>query len=99
MNIENDAPESFICPACGFSGLFDPPWSAHGSQSDEICPCCGIHFGYDDDCGGVQEARPAAYAAWRTNWQADGMRWWSNGPRQPPANWDPVQQLEAAGLH
>ena len=93
-----DSERSFACPVCGFGGLFDAPWSADGAQSDEICPCCGIHFGYDDECGGRAELRAALYFTWRERWRREGMGWWSNGPRQPPPDWDPVVQLESAGL-
>ena len=37
------------------SNLFEP-W-AGASASLEICPCCGIHFGYDDYAGGAADAR------------------------------------------
>jgi hypothetical protein len=90
--------ERFMCPVCGFGDLFDRPWSAEGVQSDEICPCCGIHFGYDDVCGGRAELRPAFYSAWRERWRHEGMRWWSQGPRQPRADWHPVVQLHSAGF-
>ena len=36
-----------MCPACGFDALDEEPWS-DDSASDEICPCCALHFGYDD---------------------------------------------------
>jgi hypothetical protein len=39
-----------LCPVCGF-GLWFQPWRAE-SPADEMCPCCGIQFGYDDAAGG-----------------------------------------------
>lgn len=36
------------CPICFYTALFDPPYDVNGYGSDEICPCCGFHFGYDD---------------------------------------------------
>ena len=75
-----------LCPVVGYE-LDCTPW--HGeSPSDEICPSCGIQFGYDDAC---PETRTGVYAAWRTRWMAAGMRWWSSRP--PPASWDPAVQL------
>ena len=35
------------CPACGFEGLDEEPWVGD-SPSDDICPCCGMQFGYYD---------------------------------------------------
>ena len=47
--------KSCYCPACGFPLEFEP-W-ANGSPSDEICPCCGIQFGYDDAAELARNAR------------------------------------------
>ena len=44
-------PDRFTCPVSGYPELEEPPWT-DGSGSDEICPSCGIHFGYDDAAGG-----------------------------------------------
>ena len=51
-----------ICPACGYDGLEEPPWT-DGSASDEICPSCGIQFGYEDFAGGDVDARKSVHAA------------------------------------
>ena len=40
-----------VCLACGYGELTESPWS-NGSPSDEICPACGTHFGFDDVAGG-----------------------------------------------
>jgi hypothetical protein len=56
--------EHYTCPVCGYDRLHDPPWEGR-SGSDEICPRCKIHFGYDDFAGGEPSKRPAIYAAWR----------------------------------
>jgi hypothetical protein len=82
----------YACLACGYWGLTEPPWRG-GSASDEICPCCGLHFGYDDAFGGRVDLRPAFYHGWRLKWRKAGMRWWSPDP--PPVGWDPEEQLQA----
>jgi len=41
----------FPCPICGFPDLDEPPYDSDGENpSFDICPCCGIEFGYED-CG------------------------------------------------
>ncbi len=72
------------CPVCGYNGLHEPAYDRHGYASFEICPCCGIEFGYED-------AR-RSHESLRDKWIARGMPWWSD-VRKPPAGWDPVQQL------
>jgi len=83
-----------LCPVCGF-GLWFEPWRA-GSPADEICPCCGIQFGYDDAAGGREEARPDVYRRWREDWVRSGMPWRGAG-EPPPTDWDPRAQLRRIG--
>jgi len=86
----------YACLACGFQGLDEPPW--HGtSGSDQICPCCGLHFGYDDHVAGRPELRPAFYQGWRLKWRNDGMRWWATD-EPPPDDWDPESQFRSISL-
>jgi hypothetical protein len=47
------------------------PWSGE-SPSDEICPTCGIQFGYDDS---RPELREKVYRAWRKLWLRDPSAW------------------------
>ena len=77
-----------ICPVCGYL-LREPPWR-DGLPSDEICPSCGIQFGYDDS---LPARRAQTYTEWRRRWVANGMAWWSEH-QDPPPGWDPEQQLE-----
>jgi len=51
------------CPVCGYVLQFIP-WDGL-SASDEICPSCGIQFGYDDAAGGNVQAREEIYKRWR----------------------------------
>ena len=80
------------CPVCGYPDLYEPPWS-DGSPSDEICPCCGTQFGYDDASGadddGLMRQR---YQHLRDAWIASGSRWFSKG-RRPPRDWNATKQL------
>lgn len=76
------------CPVCGYNQLYEPPYDESGVPSDEICPSCGFHFGYDDD-----EVGAIAFELWRVKWIQDGMVWFSKG-RKPPLDWDPEKQLK-----
>lgn len=79
----------YRCPACGYSGLKSPPHNpVSGGASDEICPCCGFQFGFDDD------DRHISYEEWRVQWVSNGMRWFSAG-QNPPDNWDAASQVRA----
>jgi len=84
------------CPVCGYPDLEDPAWSQFNG-SLEICPSCGIQFGYDDAAGGSIEGRKAIHLEWRKAWIASGMRWTSIG-RSAPSRWNPAEQLRRAGL-
>ena len=55
--------ESFACPACGYPDLAEAPWSESGG-SFEICPSCGIQFGYTDMAGGDPNARQRVWEEW-----------------------------------
>ena len=61
----------------------DPP------EDFNICPSCGTEFGYTD--AGV------AFEQVRAKWLSCGAPWFSTYI-QPPAQWNPIQQLLDAGL-
>jgi len=84
------------CPACGTDLDFEP-WKGD-SASDEICPCCGIQFGYDDAAGGDPLRRPTIYRQWRERWLASGAQWFSVS-RPPPPSWDVQSQIERVRDH
>ena len=86
---------TWTCPVCGYDGLPDEPWSKDGG-SDEICPSCGIQFGYDDAAGGDFAARKLEWQAWRQKWINNGMKWNSACP--PPTGWNPIEQLKNIGV-
>jgi hypothetical protein len=83
---------SYMCPACGYPGLLEPPHAENGAASDEICPACGIHFGYEDEIGCDENARASYYRGWGGKWHVDGARWWSS--RASPADWDGEAQFQ-----
>jgi hypothetical protein len=58
-----------VCPVCRCELDFEP-WHG-GSPSDEICPSCGIQFGYNDARANL---RQRIYALWREAWIANGQR-------------------------
>jgi hypothetical protein len=61
-----------VCLVCGYGELTESPWS-NGSPSDEICPACGTHFGFDDVAGVDPAEREAVYRRRRSEWVANGM--------------------------
>ena len=79
--------DRFVCPACGFAELEEPPRSLSGGGSYEICPSCGFEYGVTDDDRGF------TYGLWRSQWIADGMPW--RDFTEPPPDWDPRRQLAA----
>jgi hypothetical protein len=57
------------CPVCD-EDLGFQAWSG-GKASFEICPGCGIHFGYND---ARPDLRELIHAAWREKWLANGRK-------------------------
>lgn len=82
----------YICPACGYPNLKEQPWLDENTSSFEICPSCGIEFGYDDMAGGNVQDREEFYRQWRERWIKSGMQWWDRS-RLAPSEWDPKKQL------
>ena len=84
---------ALLCPICGFALDF-PPWEGD-CASFEICPCCGIQYGYTDFAGGSLEKRQQLYEQRREAWIRDGMKWLGVNP--PPKDWNPAMQLARLG--
>jgi hypothetical protein len=64
--------------------------------SFEICPCCGIQFGYQDlphDDLTLEEL----HRKWRYNWIAHGMIFHHEWLK--PKDWNPVKQLSGIGIN
>ena len=78
-----------ICPVCGYVDLDFSPYDNHGSPSFEICPCCGVEFGYDDFS--------ISHESLREKWVCNGFKWFSKH-NKPPQGWNPIKQLEEASL-
>jgi hypothetical protein len=90
---------SYTCPVCGYPDLKEPPRGETTGGSYEICPSCGIQFGYDDGAGGIDTyAREVIYKKWRKKWVEGGMVWKSNGIKSP-RDWKPVEQLRNVEKH
>lgn len=75
-----------LCPVCGYR-MQEPPWE-HGTGSQDICPSCGIQFGYHD---ARDDLHAQIYSERRERWIAGGMAW--SSPAPPPEGWNPRWQL------
>lgn len=54
------------CPICN-SKLEEAPWVGNAG-SQEICPSCGVQFGYSDHAGGDRYKRQEIYTMWKDVW-------------------------------
>ncbi|KQU79952.1 hypothetical protein ASD12_10970 [Mesorhizobium sp. Root102] len=67
------------------------PWGESGREpSHDICSCCGVEFGYEDDslenCLSI-----------RRNWaQVERCKWFS--PKDRPLGWDMAAQIRGIPL-
>jgi rubredoxin len=86
----------YVCPVCGYVDFDEPPWSGDGLPSYDICPSCGVEFGYHDFAQDEVERRER-WRILRQKWIENGMRW-SSSVEPPPPDWDPVKQLTAIGV-
>jgi hypothetical protein len=62
------------CRVCGYDPGF-PPWGPEGDEPTfDICPCCGVEWGY-------QDCLPTSAIKYRNQWLADGAKWaWRDIP-------------------
>jgi hypothetical protein len=70
------------CPVCGYQ-MEAPP------KNYRICPSCGTEFGVNDVNASIAELREA--------WMKTGPQWWGDSDLRP-ADWDPMTQMENAGI-
>ena len=89
-----------ICPVCGvIDAVEEAPWNEEGFSSNDICPCCGTHYG-EDDWAETKEERKQLFIKLRKQWIASGMKWKhdylddSFSKNHPPVNWNPHDQLK-----
>lgn len=82
----------YRCPVCGYPGLYQPAWEG-ASSSLEICPSCGVQFGYHDSVPD-EDKRRQRHQQLRREWKSQGCRW-SDVTTSPPADWDPLSQLRS----
>ena len=78
--------QRYVCPICGYDKLEEPPFDETGEPSFEICPCCGIEFGFDLENAHISEQE------YRQNWLNGGSNWFI--PEEKPDNWDLQDQLK-----
>lgn len=72
---------------CRVCGLYNesPTWENNNIPSHNICPCCGVEFGYEDYS--LDWARE-----YRQKWLQKGATWFN--AKQKPSNWDLAQQMK-----
>lgn len=77
--------KALCCRVCGYE-MDDPPWGSDGrTPTFEMCPCCGVEFGYQDHT-------PSSAKLYRGRWVESGCRW--DLQRERPSNWDAAKQLQ-----
>lgn len=74
------------CPVCGYTDLDFAPYDDYGIPSQEICPCCGTQFGYDD--------ANTSHDDLRNRWIQNGAIWHSSS-QTPPQGWNAERQISA----
>ena len=74
-----------FCRVCGYDMGY-PTWGENGQEPTyEICPCCGIEFGYEDaTIKGIRQARQ--------KWIDNGMKWFDM--KEKPEKWNPLDQMK-----
>ncbi len=73
------------CPVCGLEQA-EPPWGVNGvTPSYQICSCCGIHYGVEDDTY-------EQVVAYRQKWLANGAVWFDS--KVKPDDWELNEQLK-----
>lgn len=80
-----------ICPVCGFQGLNEAPYDEELNASYDICPCCGVEFGYDDF-----KIDNIVFEIARNKWLAKGAKWFKKDEK--PKNWILEEQLKNTEL-
>ena len=71
----------FNCPVCLYPKIKENP----ALETYEICPSCGIEYGYQD---GGPKPKKYYYKRLRERWINNGKLWWSNHTKKPDW-WNP----------
>jgi len=73
------------CRVCGLY-IEDPPWGEDNrTPSYDICPCCGMEFGFED-------YRLDLVRQYRQQWLDGGAGWFEK--KEKPPNWDLTEQMK-----
>ncbi len=82
--------DNSLCRVCGLNLGNELPWGLDGqTASFNICPCCGVEFGYED-------ATLDGIARFRDDWIANGGVFLDKS--QQPPGWDRTAQLRKIGV-
>ena len=85
-----------------YDGLNPPPWGdlggppygpRLGAPSYDVCDCCGIEFGFDDEPGA---GSGVSFTEYRRDWIAGGCEWFD--PQKRPPGWSLEEQLQVVGI-
>jgi hypothetical protein len=81
----------YTCHVCGYPDLEEAPWGEDGiSPTYNICPCCGVEFGYED-------CQAEALLTYRSEWIKKGANWFDSSLK--PNNWSLKEQLKRINVH
>ena len=72
----------YLCPVCAYFLEYPP-------RDFNICPSCGVEFGYSD--------AGRTYEELRNEWLGSGAQW-SSKTEPPPPGWNWLVQLYRSGL-
>jgi len=76
--------ENYHCRVCGLY-YDDLPWGEDGATPIfEICPCCGVEFGYED-------RTYETVKMFREKWLLAGSKWFMQ--KEKPLEWNLEEQL------
>jgi len=81
------------CPICGYSEI--TVLDEHGCTTFEICESCGCESGCEYDANSSEEHLEKHRKEWVIN---NKCKWWSSTSK-PPENWNPIKQMEDAGIN
>ena len=77
--------KEYYCRVCGLYNE-DKPWEQDdNSPTYEICPCCGVEFGYED-------YTIESTIEYRKKWIENGAKWFN--AKKKPEVWNLEKQLQ-----